>query len=126
MSGNKCGAVVFIMSFWAQLVPDEPLRKTVKDFLVITVSRGLPEWFQIFSQDIVAEFLVLLHPWVAKAVSHLNFLISYVMRSPPSVSVCLNYCHSQTTFSRIYNACSKTHGQQAFILIACPALCCFG
>lgn len=100
MFGNKCGGVVFIVTFWAQPIVDKPLRKTDKDSLVTTVSRGLPEWFQIFSWEIVAEFLLLLHPWVAKAVSQLHFLITYVMHSLSSAQVCLNYCHSQTTLSQ--------------------------
>jgi len=77
MSGNKCGAVVFIMACWAQPVAHEPLRKTDKDFLVTTVSGGLPEWFQIHSWEIVEEFLLVLHPWVAKAVS--SYIFSLVM-----------------------------------------------
>lgn len=69
------------MTFWVQPLADETLRKTDKDSLVTTVIRGLSEWFQLFSLEIVEELLHL-YPLVAKALFPLHFLICWVMNSP--------------------------------------------
>lgn len=125
ISGNKCSAVVFIMTFWVQPLADETWRKSDKDSLVTTVIRGLSEWLQLFSLETVEELLHL-HPWVAKALFPLHFLIYWVMHSSLSVSAGFNYCHSQSTLSRLCSACIKKHGEQDFIPIPCLAFCCFG
>lgn len=123
MTGNKCGAVVFIMTFLTQPMRMGLWGKLVKEFVVTTASKGLPEWFQIFVQRIIAEFLLLLHPWVAKAISQLHFLIGYVIDSLCSVSLCLNYC-SQNTPSRICNCLYYDAWKMGFYpnSMSCPLL----
>lgn len=48
---------------------------------------------------------------MARALSQLHFLASYVMHSHPSVSVYLNFYHFQNILSIICNACVKANSE---------------